>query len=112
MNRPLFASALSVTMALSALCTKPAQAQSFSRKHVLDDFWAEGAAVGDFNKDGVSDIAYGPFWYEGPDYKKQHTFAPATATWQLTKPDGTAETRPGFMGAKSPKNGYSDNFLA
>ena len=112
MNRPLFASALSVTMALSALCAKPAQAQSFSRKHVLDDFWAEGAAVGDFNKDGVSDLAYGPFWYEGPDYKKQHAFAPATATRQLTKPDGTAETRPGFMGAKSPKNGYSDNFLA
>ena len=112
MNRPPFASALLSTLALACLATTTAQAQSFARKQVLNDFWAEGAAVGDFNKDGVPDLAYGPFWFEGPDYKAEHTFQPATATWQLTKPDGAVETRPGFMGAKSPKNGYSDNFLA
>jgi hypothetical protein len=112
MNHPLFASSLFAALALAVAATQPAQAQSFSRKQVINDFWAEGAAVGDFNKDGIPDLAYGPFWFEGPDYKKEHAFYPATATWQLTKPDGTVEILPGFMGAKSPKNGYSDNFLA
>jgi hypothetical protein len=111
MNPPQFASAFCAVMALVATAVQPARAESFSKKHLNSDFWAEGAAVGDFNKDGIPDVAYGPFWYEGPDFKKERAFAPATATWQLTKPDGAVEARPGFMGAKSPKNGYSDNFL-
>lgn len=84
---------------------------SFSRQHIIQDFWAEGAAAGDFNRDGIPDVAYGPWWFEGPDFSKKHVIYPATATWQLTKPDGSTETLPGFMGAKSPKNGYSDHFL-
>lgn len=32
-------------------------------------FHAEGAAVGDFNKDGVMDVVYGPWWFAGPDFK-------------------------------------------
>jgi len=36
-------------------------------------FWAEGAAFGDFNKDGKMDVVYGPYWWEGPDFKVRHT---------------------------------------
>ena len=111
MNPPPVPSSVLAVLAFAAAATQPVRAQTFSRKHIVSDFWAEGATVGDFNKDGIPDVAYGPFWYEGPDFKKARAFAPATATWQLTKPDGSVETKPGFMGAKSPKNGYSDNFF-
>jgi hypothetical protein len=63
------------------------------KKHVLSEvFTCEGAAAGDFNKDGVMDVAAGPWWYEGPDYKKQHEFYPVK-TWKTD-------------------NEYSNNFFA
>lgn len=43
------------------------------RKMVLSDsFFAEGANVADFNRDGHLDVVAGPYWYEGPDFKKKH----------------------------------------
>ena len=43
------------------------------QKIVLSDkFHAEGSCIGDFNKDGIPDVAIGHFWYEGPDFKKTH----------------------------------------
>jgi len=109
---PLFCSAALALIPLASQAAEP----SFSRKHILDDFWAEGATSGDFNHDGIPDVAYGPWWFEGPDYSKKHEYYPASATWKRVKPDASPETPPetlpGFMGAKSPKNGYSDNFLA
>ena len=46
------------------------------KKIVLSDkFHAEGSCIGDFNKDGVPDVAIGHYWYEGPDFKKSsHQF--------------------------------------
>lgn len=39
------------------------------KKSVLDTvFRSEGVAVGDFNKDGKTDIAAGTVWYEAPDW--------------------------------------------
>jgi hypothetical protein len=40
------------------------------------EFFSEGAAAGDFNKDGKMDVASGPYWYEGPDFspEKRHAF--------------------------------------
>jgi len=109
---PLFCSAALALFPLASEAVEPA----FSRKHILDDFWAEGATAGDFNHDGIPDVAYGPWWFEGPDYSKKHEYYPATATWKRANPDASPETPPetlpGFMGAKSQKNGYSDNFLA
>ncbi len=98
----------------AACCVFPSAvgAQEFTVKHLSDDFWAEGATVGDFNHDGVPDVAYGPFWFAGPDYTRRHEIYPATATWQLTKEGETSLTMPGFTGGKSAKNGYSDNFIA
>jgi hypothetical protein len=67
----------------------------FKRIPVSDQFYAEGAAIGDFNKDGKMDVAIGPFWYEGPDFQKKHQFA--------------AED---FMAKPSDPHNYSKNFLA
>src|SRR5204863_5799774 len=53
----------------------------------------------------------GPYWWEGPDFKKRHEYYPATQTFKR-KADGTEETIPGFEGALGVNNNYSDNFFA
>lgn len=62
----------------------------FEKIKLEDKFYGEGAAIGDLNKDGTNDIVYGPYWWEGPDFKTKHAYY-------------------------EPKvfniNGYSDNFF-
>jgi len=55
-----------------------------------DQFYAEGAYYGDFNRDGVPDVVAGPFWFAGPDFQQRHAYRPPQSF--------------------DPK-GYSDNFL-
>jgi len=58
------------------------------KKIVLSDkFHAEGACIGDFNKDGIPDVAVGHFWYEGPDFTKRHQFfdGPDAKDWDPAK---------------------------
>src|SRR5215831_16986375 len=84
---------------------------TFKKIQVTDQFWSEGADIGDFNKDGNMDVVAGPFWYEGPDFKKRHEIWPATASFTRKKADGTDETVPGFEGALGTNNAYSECFL-
>ena len=35
-------------------------------------YYSEGANAGDLNNDGHVDVVYGPHWYEGPDFSKEH----------------------------------------
>jgi hypothetical protein len=84
---------------------------TFKKVVLTDQFWAEGAAIADFNRDGAMDVVSGPFWYEGPDFKKRHEIWPATASFKRTRSDGTEETIPGFEGALGTKNAYSECFL-
>jgi len=45
------------------------------QKIVLSEkFHAEGATIGDFNRDGILDVAIGHYWYEGPDFTTRHQF--------------------------------------
>ena len=85
--------------------------RTFEKVQLTDKFWAEGASFGDFNRDGNMDIVSGPFWYEGPDFKKRHEIWPATASFKLKKSDGSEDTIPGFEGALGSKNAYSECFL-
>ncbi|HWQ92241.1 MAG TPA: VCBS repeat-containing protein, partial [Clostridia bacterium] len=84
---------------------------SFKKIKLTEHFWAEGAHFGDLNKDGSMDIVYGPFWFQGPEYKQRHEFRPAGNTFTRTKSDGTTEAIPGFEGALGTNNAYANNFL-
>jgi hypothetical protein len=50
---------------------------TFKRVVLTPEFFAEGEAVGDFDHDGNTDIASGPYWYSGPGFTARHElFAP------------------------------------
>jgi hypothetical protein len=84
---------------------------TFKRTQLSDQFWSEGANFGDLNNDGVNDLVSGPWWYEGPSFKKRHEFYPATNTFQLKLGPMTSVPVPGFEGTLGVANKYSDNFF-
>ena len=63
----------------------------FERQQLTDVYYSEGANAGDINRDGKPDVVYGPYWYEGPDFKTKHEIYPA-------KPQN--------------REGYADNFFS
>jgi hypothetical protein len=106
---PLLAALLAVTQVVLA---KDYSLHTFKKTRLTDKFWCEGATLGDLNRDGKPDLISGPFWYEGPDFKKVHQYYPATHTFKHKKADGTTEAIEGFEGALGVNNTYSDNFFA
>jgi hypothetical protein len=105
--------ALFLLAALSA--ANPAIAEeihTFERVQLSDQFWSEGANFGDLNNDGVNDIISGPWWWEGPDFKRRHEYYPASAAFQVKLGPMTSVAVPGFEGALGRENKYSDNFFA
>lgn len=71
------------TSLLLAACTLPAVIAAdtgvarYRKLPLNDQFFSEGSAFGDFNKDGHLDVVSGPYWWEGPDFKTRHEFYPA-----------------------------------
>lgn len=49
---------------------------AWEKKDLLSEFYAEGCAVGDLNGDGHVDLAYGPFWFAGPDFSEGRRYRP------------------------------------
>ena len=43
----------------------------FTKTRLSDQFFSEGACIGDFNQDGIGDVASGPYWYAGPDFSRK-----------------------------------------
>lgn len=119
MHSTPFAAALSLSAAVavgaSSLPTQAADGVhrviTFRKQVLTKEFWAEGAHVGDFNRDGKADVVSGPFWYEGPDFRTRHEFYPANKFFKVKKEDGTESTVPGYEGGLGKNNAYSDNFL-
>jgi hypothetical protein len=87
------------------------QLHSFQKIQLTDKFWAEGVAIADVNRDGHIDIISGPYWYEGPDFKKRHQFYPATQTFLRKAKNGKAQVIRGFEGVLGENNSYSNNFF-
>src|SRR5437660_1758363 len=67
---------------------------SFKKIQLTPYFWSEGANYGDFNHDGKMDVVSGPYWWEGPDFKKRHEYYAATKSFTHKKADGTEERFP------------------
>ena len=84
---------------------------SFKRIQLSDQFWSEGASFGDLNNDGTNDVVSGPWWWEGPDFKKLHEFYPPAKTFNLKLGPMTTVKVPGFEGTLGVANKYSDNFF-
>jgi len=53
------------------------QSHAFKKLQLTKEFWSEGVAFADINRDGHNDVVSGPYWYEGPDFKRRHEFRPA-----------------------------------
>jgi hypothetical protein len=50
----------------------------FRRVVLSTEFLCEGAAFGDFDRNGAIDVVAGPYWYEGPTFATAHEiYAPA-----------------------------------
>ena len=45
---------------------------TFDRQRLTDEYYSEGIAAGDLNKDGHVDIVYGPYWFAGPKFEEKH----------------------------------------
>jgi hypothetical protein len=104
--------ALAGVLSVSLLSTFAADytVHTWKKIQLSDQFWSEGAAIGDFNKDGKMDVVSGPYWWEGPDFKVKHEYYPAKKSFKLGKISQI--TVPGFEGALGQNNTYSDNFFA
>jgi VCBS repeat protein/FG-GAP repeat protein len=108
----LFAGALLAQAAAPAPPQANDATRPFTRIQLHDQFWSEGANAGDLNRDGVQDIIAGPWWWEGPDFKKRHEYYPATTTFELKLGPMTTVAVPGFEGTLGKENKYSNNFFA
>ena len=83
----------------------------FSKVILTQEFWAEGATAGDFNNDGVLDVAAGPYIYHGPQFTSRQEFYPATESYTVES-EGNVFIHRGFPGALSARNAYANNFLS
>ena len=63
----------------------------FDRHQLTDVYYSEGANFGDVNRDGMTDVVHGPYWFAGPDYKHKHEIYPPLA---------------------QNRQGYADNFFS
>lgn len=69
-----------------------AEDPAYQKVRLTEEYFAEGASIGDFNNDGQVDIVCGPNWFAGPDFKTKHVF---------------------YDGKAYPSDsGYSDNFFS
>lgn len=57
---------------LSRATAADRQLDTFDRQQLTDVYYSEGVNIGDLNKDGVTDVVHGPYWFEGPGYESKH----------------------------------------
>ena len=112
MKKPLAVAFVAAAVTSAAALLPGQELHTFTRIQLSDQFWSEGATFGDLNNDGRNDVISGPWWWEGPDFKKRHEYYPATTTFELKLGPMTTVQVPGFEGTLGRENKYSDNFFA
>lgn len=95
-----------VCFTLAALTASAADISTYRKLQLSDQFLCEGSTFGDFNRDGVMDVVAGPYWYEGPDFKKRHEIYPAAAFDPLKYSDNFFAFAHDFNG-----DGWTDIFV-
>lgn len=71
-NVSCFLAAAFAAAPFSPALAEPYTVLQFRKVQLSDTFYSEGATYGDFNGNGVMDVASGPFWYEGPEFETRH----------------------------------------
>ncbi|MEM8734139.1 MAG: VCBS repeat-containing protein, partial [Planctomycetota bacterium] len=59
---------------LQAADAAEGQVTRWNTIQLSEQFYSEGATAADFDGDGDMDVASGPFWYEGPEFRTKHQF--------------------------------------
>lgn len=62
---------VSIAMPVMAMADEHA-VHSFERKQLTGTYFSEGANAADINGDGMADVVYGPYWFEGPSFSAKH----------------------------------------
>jgi hypothetical protein len=71
MKKPIVSLGIAASATLMPCSAAPSL--TWKTQQLTPEFHAEGAAAGDFNKDGVMDVVYGPWWFAGPNFKEKTT---------------------------------------
>jgi hypothetical protein len=87
---PLFVAALALAASPPAFGQEHV-AHSFQRQQLSDVYYSEGIAAGDLNRDGQTDMIYGPYWFAGPSFQEKREIYSAKA---------------------QPRERYADHFFA
>ena len=69
----LYVAFIALTVFLSSLTRQPAiqpKNIQFKKHSINSSFVSEGAAVGDVNHDGITDILAGNYWFQAPNWQK------------------------------------------
>lgn len=66
-----------------------AQEPQFGRQVLTRGYYCDGVTAGDINSDGKLDLVAGPFWYEGPEFKKSHEFYKAVEIPRAPSPSNS-----------------------
>jgi len=87
--------AICTLLTISTLTLSLSAQVQFKKITLSTDYLSEGASIADINADGHPDVIAGPLWWQGPDFKVSHSYAPVKVF---------PTTGPGLTG-------YSNNFF-